>query len=163
MNTLKLVVLLLLCWPNLIASWTIMAVVRLFWGSSQHVERGVLVVRLHREKWLSKTWGKRWGGFCAGHGAMLDHDASDETKRHELWHTVQVQEDSIAHIVPALMIGAAINWWLALVYLLLAPLLQYGASMLVAWLNGGHPYRDNARERAARDATEGGSRETLHP
>lgn len=163
MNVLKRIALYLLCWPNMIASWTIMAVVRLLWGESQRVERGVLVVRLHPEKWLSKTWGKRWGGFCAGHGVMVDHDASDEIVKHELWHTVQVQEDSIAHLVPALMIGASIHWALALVYLLLAPLLQYGASMLVAWLNGGHPYYDNSRERAARDVAEEGPRETLHP
>lgn len=157
MRTVKLVILFALCLPNILASWLIMLVVRALWGKTMWMEDGVLVVILDETSWPMRTWWKNWAGFCAGHGIMLAPE--QPVLSHELEHTVQVEANSIAHIPAAIAIGIAAHWSLGLVYLLLAPLVQYGAAMLVAVLRGQAAYRDNFYERAARDATEGPHRD----
>jgi hypothetical protein len=152
MRIVRLVVLFALCLPNVLASWLILLLVRALWGKAMRMQNGVLIVTLAEKSWPMRTWWRKWAGFCAGHAIMLAPD-QDVVVPHELEHTIQVQVNSIAHIVPALAIGLAIHWSLGLVYLLLAPLLQYVAAMLVALLYGQQAYRDNIYERAARDAT----------
>lgn len=144
-----------LCLPIVLISYAIVLFIRAAWGKELWWEEGVLFVRLHPDSWPSRTWFKRWGGSCFGHGIMLAAASEQIVIRHELQHTEQIESNTIAGLVAALALCWMWPYGLSLLLWPMMPVLCYLAGMLMAWARGSkRPYRDNFLERAAYDATD---------
>lgn len=141
-----------LCLPNVIFAYLIVAVIKALWGSSMVMENGILITELKEDSWPMRTWYKQWGGTCFGYGIMLAPNMDPKVKKHELQHTIQVQAASIVGLFFCIIFSIIGYWWIGLLTWAIMPVLSYLAGGVVAAISGGSFYMDNLYERAARDS-----------
>lgn len=101
------------------------------------------------DSWLQRRMDWRGATTLGDLIVMNCPDDDGAVLVHELVHVEQQQAAALVGTplaVVALLTGA---WWLALPLAFL-PWLVYGGASLLAVLNGGHWYRDQINERAAR-------------
>ena len=133
-----------------------MLVIYPFWGARLQWDRGVLFLHCRPDSWFSKS---QWAGQCWGHGIILSSQATEQTIRHELIHTEQIEAGAVSGLFVALCmlpvfaalvpIGSAFA--LATLIWAALPYVAYGSGAIVALLRGKDGYRGNHAEEAARN------------